>query len=118
MPGDILTLLGQLGMGGVMVYLIFFKLLPEMSAERDKNTAERERRDVAFLDALEKRDVAVAKREKEHREQLEQWQQDGNRTRVLIRAAMMVLTGQCPDTNLQCPFKIAELMDDEARKPA
>lgn len=108
--GNAISTMLNFGLGGVLLYLIFFKFQPEAREEREKiNSAfllALEKHDLAMTNAIERRDEIASKDRKEH-------YKDGAKTRLFIRAAIMVLTGKCPDTNLDCPFKAAELAEDQ-----
>lgn len=96
--GDALNLTGiitNLGLGGLMLYIVFFRLLPSSEEERKQ-------RDTAFLAALEKQSIQAAVERKEYQAIIVE---NSQRTQLLIKSTMMVLTGRCPDLNIHCPFK-------------
>ena len=106
----------NLGFGGVLLYLIFFKFQPEAREEREKQAQ-------AFLVALEKQETMFEKRyvllsetffkrDEEITRERKETIKDNLKTRTLTRAAVIVLSGKCPDTSTSCPFKVQELSEE------
>lgn len=81
----------NMGFGGVMLWLIFFKIMPEAKQERETSRAE-------FLAALRERDTAQAVQ--------------NQKSQLFIRAAMMIMGDKCPAAATLCPFKIHELSEE------
>ena len=107
--GNLISTFLNFGLGGILLYLIFFKFQPEAREERDKLTNSfllaLEKHDLAMTNAIEKRDEAANRDRKDY-------SKDSAKTRLFIRAAIMVLTGKCPDTTGDCPFKARELLEE------
>ena len=119
----------NIGFGGVLLYLIFFKFQPEARDEREKQShaflSALEKQEALWSTALEKQEALferrystlsdmISKRDEEITRERKEALKDNLKTRTLTRAAVIVLSGKCPDNTTLCPFKSQELSEGEA----
>lgn len=93
------SILLNLGFGGAMLYLVFFKIMPEARTERENARSD-------FLAALKELDNSLI-------DSVKAQDRDNAKTRLFVRAAIMVLTDKCPVAATGCPFKAHELLEEQ-----